>query len=475
MAAGESFEPTRDGAARPRPAARGDRVREFVGAWYERAREALGHGYGIWFDPATVDVVEVALARQDLDEPLVSLGIARAVAGWDESEALTDLVLLAGVLPARVREMVVGPHATAAFMSGYVSVDPTRPPAPRPVGTVGDLYLSLTPYADGADVPPGDRVALVVDVSPIDRGSSVPGVAVHSAAEEMSLHFPALDRIDCVADGRFVALVRPHPGVALAVAELEFALRVAVGLDEVTVSVWVEPRPPTVQETAAWVDRIATKPPVPASARDALLTDVLAASGVAVTPHRRRSPTTVFLHQVTQAWRNGLSMVAGAVIVVVVAVGVADVLGPVGSRLDLPPNSIFGPPVEPLPDGESADPGATTVAVPVTTGGRGLRGFAAPVEPPAAPGTADAVEPAPAVALAPQPVAEVSPAPQGSDEPGEPEGDAPPPDPCEGLEGGRAKACERHQEVGPPGRESDRGPADSDEEDKTPEQRHRPA
>lgn len=422
---------------------RGRRTVEVLGAWYERSWIVVGRGYQAWYDPVIEDLIDGVLARADIDEDLVRLGTARAHAGYDRAEGMADLGALAAVLPSGVHDLVDGPEAWAAFCAGFDAVGPESFPRARLFGDADDLRSRLADvYGWDTAVSPADTHALLAVAI---EGEYPAGRGVHAVGNLLAEHFGNAERVAWLDAGRFAVIVRRHPGLAVGIAGFEAALAAHVALEGIEVRMGLETLPATRAGLARLVQELVDGVRPRRQANDERLALTLVDTPRFVGGPDPSTPWQRSRRRLAAAWAGGLSLVSASVAVVLVAVGVAQVIGPAADRLG--GTTLFGPALEFAPP--ATGPGTPEVAVAPFSEARGAAAGEPVVEPPVeviAPEPVAAVAPAP-----PEPALEppVAAAPQEAKPP-------PPPDPCAGVEGGQAVACERHQEVQPPGRQEGR-------------------
>lgn len=329
----------------------------------------------------------------------------------------------------------------------------------RAAGSVMTLEARLNVLYRGTKVdaphPADSHSLIVVD---LDRAS---GEGTAAGASEIASQFPRVDEIAHVSPTRFCVVARRHPGLALALAELETRLRELPDLAGVSLATWVEPLPRSARGLPGLVRRVRTTPAaqavaVRAAAGDPVSPSELAAalmgSGHALVPAARRRGSS--------PWHDLTRMFGTALAALLTAVGVAQIVGPF-EGVPFPSVTTFiggqFAPIRPF-----VEEGSATLAEPEP-----VVELAAPVAPsvkpaptrtpatkaqPSPPAVVIVPEPVPVVATQPAPPApSAEPAPAPPPEPAPapaPEAatgtaNPPPPDPCAGLDENDAKKCER--------------------------------
>ncbi len=422
--------------------ARGIRTVHALGAWYERSSVATGIGYDAWYDPVTEELIEGVFARADIDEELVRLGAARAHAGYGRAESLADLEAFASSLPEGVADLVEAPEVRTAFLAGFETVGPGSFPRARLFGAVGDLRTRLADLY-GWDPPliPADTHALLAVAIGAEHAG---GGAVHALGQLIAEHFGTAERVAWLGDGRFAVLVRRHPGLAIGIAAFEAALAGQGALEGAELRMGLEALPATRAGLAGLVRDLVdgTRPVEQAS--DERLALTLVDTPRAVSQVDRSTPWQRRRRRLGEAWRGGLSLVSASMVAVLVAVGLAQIVGPAADRFGTTPSTLFGPAIELVPpDAVQSTPGVAlapfseaagaALGEPVTEPSAQAAPVAA-VEPAAsaesAPGPVPTPEPQPAPAPEPAPEPEPAPAPAPQPEPAPAPQPEPTPETC---------------------------------------------
>lgn len=339
------------------------RVREILGRWYESSRHVLGWMFDSWYDEAA-QAVGAALALGHLDvEALGALGAARAARGRTEQEALTDL---AHALEANDGSTTIDRSAAGrALVSGF------RGQTPRPswFGDARALSRSLRHlYAEraGGDVAPAEsHVLLAVDVDLSWLRGTERGTALVAACERLHQEFLFADPLACLGESRFAVVVHRHPGLAVGAETFRMWLESEILLARTT-KVWLVPLPSGTAEIGRFVRdlsgaerplRVGAYEPRAAAGGGAgaeLLESVVPISAVGGERSHRR---------LLAAWADASSMVAAAVAVLMLAVGVGRMVGPAGLPVPTTGSGIFGLALAPPPSLE-ADSGSLALPAP---------------------------------------------------------------------------------------------------------------
>lgn len=401
---------------------RGHRVLQVLGAWYERSSAATGRGYDAWYDPVAGELIAAVLGHADVDEELVRLGAARAHAGYGRTESLDDLAALGDALPTGVRDAVVVPEAERAFVAGFESVGPGSFPRARIFGDADDLRTRLADlYGWESPLTPADTHALLaVSI----EGDEPPGSAVHATGQLVAEHFGTAERVAWLGGGRFAVIVRRHPGLAVGIAAFESALKDHSAVETFETRLGLEALPATRAGLARLVQDLVDGIRPAAQTNGERLALTLVDTPLTIDGADRSTPWERRRRRLANAWAGGLSLVIASLAAVLVAVGIAQIVGPAGSRFDATTSTLFGPAIQLVPpEPAPSTPGVALAPLSEARGAAAGERIGEPPPPAVAVETVAAVEPvgeaepapplpeAPQVAPAPEPVPEPEPTP----------------------------------------------------------------
>ncbi len=415
----------------------GIRIVHALGAWYERSSVATGIGYDAWYDPVAEELIEGVFARADIDEELVRLGAARAHAGYSLADGLADLRAFESSLPEGVADLIEAPEAKTAFVAGFETVGPGSFPRARLFGDVDDLRTRLADLYgwDPALIPADTHALLAVAIGAEHAG----GGAVHVLGQLIAEHFGTAERVAWLGDGRFAVIVRRHPGLAIGIAAFEAALAGQGALEDADVRMGLEALPATRAGLAGLVRSLVDGTRPVEQANDERLALTLVDTPRAVSRVDRSTPWQRRRRRLVEAWRGGLSLVSASMVAVLVAVGLAQIVGPAADRFGTTPSTLFGPAIELVPpEAVQSTPGVALAPFSEAAGAASgepvtesspQSSAAVAAEPVASvePAPIPAPTPAPRPEPAPEPEPEPAPQPEPAPEP-EPE-PAPQPDP----------------------------------------------